>query len=368
MAGASRRQFGIGIALVFMIPVLVLAYFLAHGIVAGIAWRIGVFACVCLAALAGFLVLRKYPLAIEQLRTHLEHVIHGRLPEHVCLAKGEANIETIERCVNRIIADLRTKLHVAELERARLEEKLIQAKKSESLCVMAGGIAHDFNNIFSAIMGNAGIALRGLPNESPARMNMAQVESTARRGADLTNQLLICCGRSGFTDKPVDVAALVSGMTELISRSFSNGIAVEYDISDNLPLVTGDEALIRQAVMNLALNASEAIVGGKGTVRVSTGAMECDKAALEQMSSAENTREGQYVYVEVCDTGKGISPEIQEKMFDPFFTTKMRGQGLGLAVVLGVMRAHYGAISAESVPGKGSTFRILFPSMKQHAA
>lgn len=245
---------------------------------------------------------------------------------------------------------------------AAIQQKLFQAEKIESMSTMAAGIAHDLNNLLAAILGNIGIILRSTLPESPAKSNAEQVESATLRAIDLANQILVFSGKSRFIIEKFDISALVRDMSNLLEVSVSKGINIEYKTDEGLAFMEGDPSQIRQLITNLVANASDAITDGNGTVTVSTGMIQCDKAYLSETYFNENLPEGRYVYIEVSDTGCGMSREVRAKMFDPFFTDKIRGKGLGLAVVTGVVRAHDGAIKVKDTSEKGCTFTVLFPS------
>jgi len=246
-------------------------------------------------------------------------------------------------------------------ERKRAEEALLQAQKLESLGLLAGGIAHDFNNLLVGILGNAGLALAELPPESPARRSVEEVEATARRAADLVRQMLAYSGKGRFIVRRLNLNTLVEEMTHLLQISIGKSAVLKYNFATNLPSVEADATQLRQIIMNLVINASEAIDDRSGVITVSTGMMRADRAYLTETYLSPDLPEGDYVYLEVSDTGGGMDQATRERIFDPFFTTKFTGRGLGLAAVLGIVRGHNGAIKVYSEPGRGTTFKVLFP-------
>jgi len=256
----------------------------------------------------------------------------------------------------------------AEEERLSLERQVQQAQKLESLGVLAGGIAHDFNNLLMAILGNADIALHELSSVAPARGSVEEIVTAARRAADLAKQMLAYSGRGQFVIEPIHVNELVEEMGHLLQVSVSKKAVLKYNFAQDIPAFDGDATQVRQIIMNLITNASEAIGDKSGIVSISTGAMYCDRAYLDDVSDIVRAAmdaplsEGLYVYVEVADTGCGMDRETVEKVFDPFFTTKFTGRGLGMAAVLGMVRGHGGAIKIYTEVGKGTTFKILFPA------
>ncbi|MCE5335073.1 MAG: PAS domain S-box protein [Desulfobacteraceae bacterium] len=250
----------------------------------------------------------------------------------------------------------------AEEERRRLEAQILQAQKLESLGILAGGIAHDFNNLLTAILGYADLASFELPPQSPCRENIEQIIQTGRRASELTKQMLAYSGRGKFSIQPLLLSHVVSEMEHLLEVSISKKCELLYDFARNIPAIEADAAQIRQVIMNLIINASEAIGEEAGIIKVSTGVMFCNRDKLSETYLNENLKEGRYVYLEVADNGCGMSFETRTRLFDPFYTTKFTGRGLGLAAVLGIVRGHNGAIQVHSEPGKGTSFRVFFPA------
>lgn len=255
----------------------------------------------------------------------------------------------------------------AEGERRALEEQLLHAQKLESLGVLAGGIAHDFNNILTAIIGNADLALMRLTPESPAQDNLLRIEQAAVRAADLARQMLAYSGKGQFVIEPIDLNRLVEEMGHLLEVSISKKAILRYNLIKPLPTVDADATQLRQIVMNLVINASEAISDQSGVIVVTTGSMECTETYLRNTWSTDNIQEGRYVSLEIADNGCGMDKETMGKIFDPFFSTKFAGRGLGMAAVMGIIRGHKGAIKVYSEPGKGTTFKVLLPAGEQSA-
>lgn len=249
----------------------------------------------------------------------------------------------------------------AEAERRRLEAQLQHAQKLESLGVLAGGIAHDFNNLLTSILGYADLALQELPAASPARSLIDETVKGARQAAELTTQMLAYSGKGRFVVEAIDLSALVQDMTRLLQISISKKCLLRFNLMPELPAIDGDAAQIRQIVMNLVINASEAVGDRSGAIVLSTGVMHCDRAYLSETYLDDDLPEGLYVHLEVADTGCGIAEDVRDRLFDPFFTTKFTGRGLGLSAVLGIVRGHRGAIKVYGEPDKGSTFKVLFP-------
>lgn len=250
----------------------------------------------------------------------------------------------------------------AEQERLMLEQQLFQAQKMESMGVLAGGIAHDFNNILTVIIGNADLALMRLNPESPALDNLQRIEKAAGRAADLAMQMLAYSGKGRFVVENLDLNRLVEEMTHLLEVSISKKVVLRFDLTQSLPCIDADATQIRQIVMNLVINASEAIGDKSGIITIHTGYQQCDEKYLKGAWLTDQIPEGTYVFLEISDTGCGMDKDTLSKIFDPFFTTKFTGRGLGMAAVLGIVRGHKGTIKVYSEPEKGTTFKLLFPS------
>ncbi len=249
----------------------------------------------------------------------------------------------------------------------RREKQVQYAQKLESLGVLAGGIAHEFNNLLTSILGNADLALMELSPASPVRGYIEDIGKSSRRAADLTSQMLAYSGKGKFVVETIDLIEIVKEMVRLVDASISKKAILKFNFADELPSVKADIAQIRQVIMNLITNASEAIGDKSGYITLTTGIKECDQEYFTQTYMPEELDEGKYVFLEVSDTGSGMDEETMKKVFDPFFTTKFTGRGLGMAAVLGIIRGHKGAIRVESQPGEGSTFTILFPAVDKPA-
>jgi CheY-like chemotaxis protein len=230
--------------------------------------------------------------------------------------------------------------------------------------VLAGGIAHDFNNILMAIMGHAELALMEISPMSAARDDIIEIITASRRAAELCRQMLAYSGKASLSRERVNLGELIEEMAHLLKTSISKKALLNLNLDRDLPPIHADPSQLRQVVMNLIINASEAIGDATGVIGVSVGATRCDEAYLSQTELRDDLAPGLYVNIEVSDTGCGMDAETQARIFDPFFTTKFVGRGLGLAAVLGIVRAHKGALKVYSEPGKGTTFKFLFPAME----
>lgn len=251
----------------------------------------------------------------------------------------------------------------AEEERLDMERKLLHTQKLESLGVLAGGIAHDFNNLLMAVLGHADLALSEISPVSPIKPQIEEIITAARRAADLCRQMLAYSGKGRFVLEKIVLGDVIDEMIHLLKTCISKNAILNLNIEKNLPQIEGDPSQIRQLLMNLVINASEAIGERSGVITISTGAKFCDRAYLKETFIDEELSEGLYVSIEVSDTGCGMGREIQDRIFEPFFTTKFTGRGLGMSAVLGIVRGHKGAIRVYSEPCQGTTLRALFPAL-----
>jgi two-component system CheB/CheR fusion protein len=241
--------------------------------------------------------------------------------------------------------------HIARdiTERKELEEQLRQSQKMESLGVLAGGLAHDFNNLLTGIMGNASLAVEDLPATDPARPRISEILHASERAAMLVRQMLAYAGKGRFVIERVNLADQIAEIVPLVRTSISRLVEVDLRLDHDLPAVEADRAQMQQLIMNLTINATEAIGDRPGAVTIK--------------AYGRGTGGEQQVVLEVKDTGSGMDSETQARVFDPFFTTKFTGRGMGLSAVMGIIRTHRGSISVDSAPGKGSTFTVVLPAM-----
>jgi PAS domain S-box-containing protein len=249
-------------------------------------------------------------------------------------------------------------------ERRSLELKIQHAQKLESLAVLAGGIAHDFNNLLVAILGNVGLALMTVSAESPLVPTLEDIQTAATRAADLTRQMLAYSGKGRFLVQVLSVNRIIEEISHLLSSVVSKRATIRFQLDPTIPEVKADATQLRQIVMNLITNASDALEDKEGIITVTTGTLVADRKYLDTTFLNEDLRDGEYVYLEVADTGIGMDKSTQERIFDPFFSTKFTGRGLGLAAVLGILREHHGAVKVYSEVGRGTTFRVLLPAVR----
>ncbi len=252
----------------------------------------------------------------------------------------------------------------SEAERRALEAQVRQADKLESLGKLAGMIAYDFHDLLMRILGDAALA-RVLRDHTPTgRQLFESIERAARRALDLTNQLLTYSGRGANEVCAVFVNRLIQDANHLIEAVVADNATVQFKFGDPVPPIMADPNLLRQAIMNLVANASEALDGKPGPVTITTGVMDVDRDYLATTYLDQNLDAGSYVFVEVADSGRGMEPGVLARMFDPFFSTKEDGGGLGMASVLGMVKAHHGTIKVDSTPAVGTTIRVLLPRPK----
>jgi signal transduction histidine kinase/CheY-like chemotaxis protein len=250
----------------------------------------------------------------------------------------------------------------AEDERRALEVRMQQAQKLESLGVMAGGIAHDFNNLLMAILGNLEIAADTLPETSPLRRPLAAAEKASLKAADLTRQMLAYSGKGRFVIERINLGQTVREMSQMLEASISKKATLRLVLPPDLPPIAADAAQLRQVIVNLVSNASEALGDRSGDITISTGVSACTRDDLSDRWLHQDLPEGLYVSFSVADTGCGMDKATLSRVFDPFFSTKFTGRGLGLPAVLGIARGHRAAVTVDSEAGRGTTIRIRFPA------
>jgi signal transduction histidine kinase/CheY-like chemotaxis protein len=279
-------------------------------------------------------------------------------------ARVDATVMTGENGVANDLAVLRnvSTSKRAALERERLRQQLFEARKLESLGLLAGGIAHDFNNLLAAILGNAHLALETLPEDHEERAALGEIRAAAERGALLTRQLLSYAGRAPIERVPVDLSGQVREVARITQSALPTSVVLRFDLADSLPAVEVDPGQLQQVIMNLLRNASDALGPGGGEIAVRTGLARLERSELAGLVAGAGLEPGLYVHFDIADDGCGMDAETRDHLFDPFFTSKQTGHGLGLPVALGVVRAHGGGIGVDSTPGAGTCFRVFLPA------
>ncbi len=281
-------------------------------------------------------------------------------PATVFLTRLELGGQTMLQATVRDI----TKQKQSERDRLTLERQVRHAQKLESLGVLAGGIAHDFNNLLMVIIGNADLALRDISLDASARENVQEIMEASKRAADLAQQMLAYSGKGRFVVESLDLSRMVEDMAHMLKASISKKAVLKHCFAQNLPAIQGDATQLRQVIMNLITNASDAIGDKSGVISIATGLTHLDRADIDDTYLKDSLPEGLYETLEVTDTGCGMGADTQAKLFDPFFTTKMTGRGLGMAAVLGIIRGHKGVIKIRSQLGKGTTITVLLPAIE----
>jgi len=246
----------------------------------------------------------------------------------------------------------------AEQQKQLLEQQLLQAQKMESLGVLSGGIAHDFNNILAIITGHCYLAEL---NYAAAREHISAIKLAADRAAGLCSQMLTYAGKGQYVLAPLNIGKLVDEMATMLKVTIRQNVVLRLNLPADIPLINGDDNQLRQVVMNLIINASEAIGDAQGEVRISLARTEIREGQFEKDHLDLPIAPGSYVCLEVADNGSGMDDETKQRLFEPFYTTKFSGRGLGMSATLGIITAHKGALQFSSELGRGTTFRIFLP-------
>jgi PAS domain S-box-containing protein len=248
-----------------------------------------------------------------------------------------------------------------EAERWAFERRVQEQQQSESLMVLAGGVAHDFNNLLTGILGNADLIAIQSPPDSDERRAAEAIVIGAQRAADLVSKMLAYSGGGRVVAEQVNLELLMREMVDLLGASVARECALTYHSTGALPMIETDPTHIRQVVMNLIINAAEAVDDQHGVIKVETGRETLDQSKLRQMTFGADVPPGDYVYIDVVDNGTGMSEETMARMCEPFFSTKDQGRGLGMAAVRGIVRSHRAALRVTSQEGQGTRFRVWFP-------
>lgn len=291
------------------------------------------------------------------------HCLRTHDGKHVALDDSIAPIREKDGTLTGYVTVFRdaTARKEAQEERLRLEEKMREAQRLESLGQVASGVAHDFNNLLVAVTLNTSLARTLVKDGAPLADLLDEIKTAASRAARLCNQMLAYAGGGSLVMRALSLNAFVREAAPLLKVVIQNHASLELDLEDGLPPILADGAELYQMVMNLVLNASEALGDTSGCLTIGTRRFRANQPFLAECRLNPGLPEGEYVLLEISDPGHGMRPETLARIFDPFFTTKFTGRGLGLSAVLGIVRAHGGAIHVESTPGEGTTFQILFP-------
>ena len=264
------------------------------------------------------------------------------------------------RIVRMEIASNITQRKQIEEERTKLEDQLRQSHKMEAIGTISGGIAHDFNNILGIIIGNTELAMDDIQEWNPARSNLEEIKKASLRASDIVRQLLNFSRKTEQTKKIIDILPMIKESVKLLRSSIPTSIEIQLNLPDSVKQIMADSTQIHQVLINLCTNAAHAMEKDGGLLKIDVSEVKLDNIAVTQF---QKISAGHYVQLAISDTGHGIDQTTKTKIFDPYFTTKAvgKGTGMGLAVVLGIVKSHNGAISVYSEPGRGSTFKVLFP-------
>ena len=257
----------------------------------------------------------------------------------------------------------KTAFFEAEKERRALEAKMQETQRLESLGVLAAGIAHDFNNLLVAVTGNASLGRTMVPEDSPLQPCLRDIEAAGARAGTLCSQMLDFAGKSQTMPQSLNLSTYTREAARLLQMPVHGHGNLVLDLAEDLPSAMVDRSQLQQVIMNLVINAAEAVGSSNGTVTVRTRRFGATREFLSACRVGADLKEGDFVLLEVADTGHGMTPEVLGRIFDPFFTTKFTGRGLGLAAVSGIVRSHGGALAVNTVPGSGTTFQVLFPAV-----
>jgi PAS domain S-box-containing protein len=263
--------------------------------------------------------------------------------------------------IQTTVTDVTARLE-ADRQRQEIETRMHDAQRLESLGVLAGGIAHDFNNLLSAIMGNAELMRQQAQSDPDLATHVKEIAHAADRAADLCRQLLAYSGRKTLSKQPVDLNLLVEDAARLLDVTVSKRIQLVRELASGLPAIFADGSQVRQVLLNLITNASEALGDSPGRIVLRTGSKDLDRADLGGYALGDRLAPGRYIHFEVEDNGCGMADGIRSRIFEPFFTTKFTGRGLGLAAVRGIVQGHGGALKVETSVDHGTRIRVVFPA------
>jgi two-component system cell cycle sensor histidine kinase/response regulator CckA len=309
-----------------------------------------------------------HPDDLEQIEARLQSFKDGESPDRTLAFRGIA-ADGSERWMESNQARITWQGFTALLvfvcditERQQLETQMLRNQKLQSLGIVAGGVAHDYNNILMGILGSSEMVLEDMDESSTMREEIQRIRDLANRAVELTRRMLDYTGKVWVTPQELDLNQVIRDCETIARAAMPRGVELKLEFEPSLPMVEGNTSQLQQVVLALISNAGEAFEGKtEGRVTVRTQSTNCDHDFLKSTYICEDQEPGDYVMLEVADNGVGIPAADRDKLFDPFFTTKFLGRGLGLAAVLGIVRAMNGAIDLDSEPGRGTSFRLYMP-------
>jgi PAS domain S-box-containing protein len=281
----------------------------------------------------------------------------SEFPVECSTSEWSANGNRFKTTITRDITDRKR----SERAAAQAQAELHDAQKQASLATLAGGLSHDLNNQLGGILNSAELAGHDLPAESLLRPHLARIKESARQAAAICQELEMYSGHGPVVLQKLSLNSIVEETTERLKSALSKSAEFRLKLAPNLPPLRADALQIQHAVMNLVINASEALDHRAGRITLTTGTTTLDRLPAPSGADLPALRPGNYVFLDIADTGCGMDPETQARIFDPFFTTKHPGRGLGLSSALGTARGHHGTLICQSVPGAGTSFRLLLP-------
>lgn len=264
--------------------------------------------------------------------------------------------------VGHVAMDL-TEQRRHEEERLAFERSLQEAQRRESIGILAAGLAHDFNNLLTTISGHAELLSLDLPPDSQLHQHVEAIQRGVRRAAELTAQMLAYAGKGRLVIGVLSLNDLVRDVTALLEPSLTRRATLQYRLADALPSIQADASQIRQVILNLLVNAGDALGDTHGLITLETAIEDLDRARLDRLILGADLLPGRFVRLSVSDNGCGMDEATRARLFEPFFTTKAHGRGLGMAATHGIIRSHRGAIDVVSAPGQGTTIHVYFPAL-----
>jgi nitrogen-specific signal transduction histidine kinase/CheY-like chemotaxis protein len=313
--------------------------------------------------------------AVRELQRHMNVAVAFVVDDRACVELVKLGgvqpsgyvMKPVEARELWVVIDAVSRMRKIEVRLHRLESRLREVQRLESIGVVAGWIAHDFNNLITGIYGAVAIAQKELGDSSPARQRLAHIERAASRAAELCQRLVVSPGNGGSIKAPLNLNEVSEEAAKLVQEGLAPTIVLQTGYAADVPPVFGVEAQLRQAVINLLTNSVEAMTNGSGMIRLVSYVRRLDEKALSKLTVPGEAAPGEFVVLEIADTGCGMEKAAVERMFDPLYSTKGSSRGLGLAAVARIVRKHRGAIEVDTSPGHGACMRLFFPAYQKSA-